>query len=159
MDQTSWPTTDQIPMPFSHGYDGDPPLWIPEDVTNWNPSWANAAGQLISTLDDMRLWARAMGAGTLISPAMQAERLTWVELPGPSDKKYGLAIGKTGGWIYHQGELPGYNSVAAYLPEQDAVVVVLVNTSINKTGPTPVMDMLIRISEILAPEATPPQPL
>jgi D-alanyl-D-alanine carboxypeptidase len=152
---TSWPQTPAMPEPFSHGYSDDVGDSV-MDASNWNPSWTNAAGQMISALRDLRVYARALGRGDLVTPQMQAERLRWVELPGPPDKKYGLAIGKTGGWIFHQGELPGYNSVIAYLPEMDAVIVVLVNTSINPSGPTPVMDALKRISDLLSPAYSPP---
>jgi D-alanyl-D-alanine carboxypeptidase len=158
---TSWPTDNQIPAPYAHGYDGDPPAWTPVDATHWNPSWAGAAGQMISTLADLDIYARALGRGDLISPEMQQERLHWVTLPGPPDRKYGLAIGQTGGWTYHQGEIPGYNAVVAYLPSQNATVVILANTSIvpNPQTSTPVINLLVRISEILAPDETPITPI
>ena len=39
-----------------------------------NPNWAQGAGQLVSTLDDLRTWVVAYTTGTLVSPAMQKER-------------------------------------------------------------------------------------
>jgi len=157
LSETVWPTNSEMPAPFASGYDGDPPAWTPVDSTNYNPSWANAAGQLVSTLRDLKVYARALGTGSLISPEMQTERLKWVELAGPPDKKYGLAVGQTGGWTFHQGEIPGYNSIVAYLPTRDITVVALVNTSIVKdtNTSTPVTNLLVRISRALAPEATP----
>lgn len=50
----------------------------PNDVTDDNPSWAWAAGAAISTLNDLRIWAKADATGELLSPQAQKERLTWV---------------------------------------------------------------------------------
>lgn len=40
----------------------------PNDVTYENPSWAWAAGGAISTLNDLRIWAKADATGELLSP-------------------------------------------------------------------------------------------
>jgi D-alanyl-D-alanine carboxypeptidase len=34
---------------------------------DWNPSWGWASGNMISTLDDMRVWARDFAMGKLIT--------------------------------------------------------------------------------------------
>ena len=73
----------------------------------------------------------------------------------PSVSKYGMHLSKTGGWIHHQGEQPGFNTIGAYVPELDATVVVLCNTSIPKHGLSPAVSLLLVVGEILAPEYTP----
>jgi Beta-lactamase len=55
-----------------------------------NPSWGGAAGAVIATLDDLHRWAPAPGNGTLLKPATQAARLTWVGI-GPQAQN-GLGI-------------------------------------------------------------------
>src|SRR5262245_33304156 len=64
---TVYPAGAEFPSPHAQGYQ---PLSDGRivDATDWNPSWAGAAGQMISTLDDMRVWARDLAVGTLISP-------------------------------------------------------------------------------------------
>jgi D-alanyl-D-alanine carboxypeptidase len=47
------------------------------NVTDWNPSWGWTAGSVISTLHDLKIWARALAAGRLLSAATQKQRLTW----------------------------------------------------------------------------------
>lgn len=128
--QTSFPSTATIPKPFAHGY-SEQLSGKEEDVTDFNPSWGYAAGQMVSDLKDMKIWAKALGTGELLSKESFAKRLDWVTLPpATKNKKYGLGIGYDHGWLIHTGELPGYNSVVAYLPEEKAVFVCLVNSDV-----------------------------
>lgn len=158
MTETSYPLGTDLPEPYAHGYTDDTRDRHQVDATHYSPSWTNAAGQLVSNLDDMKLWARALGTGSLLTPQMQAERLTWVTAKN-APHYYGLAIGKAGGWLHHQGTLPGYNTIAAYLPEKDAVMVVLCNCNIpwDETGPA--AKIMKAMSDVLAPEYSPGQPI
>ena len=157
MTQTSWPETRELPEPSVRGYTDDTEDRHEVDATNYNPSWTNAAGQLVSDLQDMRIWAKSCGQGSLISPEMQVERLKWVDLP-TAPKFYGLAIGKAGGWLHHQGEMPGFNAIAAYLPEKDAVMVVLCNANIPWDQAGPAARIMKAMSDVLAPEYSPGGP-
>jgi D-alanyl-D-alanine carboxypeptidase len=76
---TSFPdqADSSIPEPHAQGYtlqgqsDGEP-----ADVTDWNPSWAWTAGAMISTVEDLLVYGRALGTGKgLLSPEQQSERL------------------------------------------------------------------------------------
>ena len=95
---------------------------------------------MITTLEDLHTWAPALATGKLLSPAMQAQRLKTVNAQGlgPQDG-YGLGIFNLAGWIGHNGSLPGYQTVAVYLPEQTRTLVILINTDIDYEGsePTP----------------------
>jgi len=51
-----------------------------------------------------------------------------------SDARYGLGIVSLVGFLGHNGAIPGYGSIAMYLPEADATVVVLVNKSTLEGG-------------------------
>ncbi len=150
--QTSWPTTSAMPVPYAHGVTVQTLDDRRDDATNRNPSWGFTAGELISTLGDLKIWVRSYTTGSLISPELQKERLTWVTLPpNTPQRKYGLGIGSDHGWLGHTGELPGYNTAAYFLPEKDATVVVLVNSDIPANGgnPAPI------IFKMLAKELTP----
>lgn len=126
---TSFPINNQMPKPFAHGYSIQTLSGHEEDVTFLNPSWAFAAGAMISNLQDLKIWAEALGTGKLLSKKAFEERLQWDTMPpNTKEKKYGLGIGFDKGWLMHTGELPGYNSFVGYLPEKKAILVCLVNS-------------------------------
>jgi D-alanyl-D-alanine carboxypeptidase len=132
LSNTSFPAQDDdsIPAPYARGrtVQGQPDGQT-ADATNWNPSWAWTAGQMISDLDDMHVWARVLGTGELLSPELQAQREQWVTI-GP-DAYYGLGIANFSGWLGHNGELPGYNSDSWYRPDLAATILVFTNSDIN----------------------------
>lgn len=130
-----------LPNPHPHGYTfSSATATTPQDVTDFNPSLAWAAGSAISTVRDMRIWARALATGRLLSPAIQQERLTWIDLGVKwvnADLRDGLGIGDFGGVIGHDGEVPGFQSFEGYFPEKGATVVVLTNLSAGPDGTAP----------------------
>src|SRR5215217_5242819 len=141
--ETSFPNGNSaIPEPYDHGYtlqgksSGDKPV----DSTDWSPSEAWTAGEMISTVDDLLVYGRALGTGKgLLSPKEQKERFdSFVDDVPPlnqpplkGDLAYGIGLGKDHGWVGHNGEIPGYNTYLFYHPERDAVVVVEVNSDIS----------------------------
>lgn len=130
---TLYPVDEKIPAPFAHGYTKQTLSGNEEDATFNDPSWTNAAGQIISTFDDLKIWAKALGTGALLSENTFKERLTWGKLPPLTAKRsYGLGLGINNGWITHTGKLPGYNCVVAYLPEKQAVFVAMINSDIDQ---------------------------
>ena len=141
--ETSFPgTSSAIPEPYDHGYtlQGKSSGQKPVDSTDWNPSSAWTAGEMISTIDDLLVYGRALGTGKgLLSPKEQKERLdSFVsnvpplnQPPLKGDLAYGIGLGKDHGWVGHNGEIPGYNTYLFYHPDIDAVVVVLVNSDIS----------------------------
>ncbi|MER5177607.1 serine hydrolase domain-containing protein [Streptomyces sp. NPDC002896] len=127
LDHTLFPTGTEFPQPHARGYTTQTLGGEVADATNWDPSWAWAAGAMISDLSDLREWARIAATGTLLKPATQAQRLRTLPtgFPGAS---YGLGIFNSHGWIGHNGSLPGYQSVTVYLPSAEATLVILTNT-------------------------------
>ena len=125
--QTFWPGNGGMPEPFMHGYLGLPDDTV-VDATYWNPSWADAAGAIVSDLPDMTKWAAALGRGALLRPETQAQRIAGdAAYPGVT---YSFAIFNTHGWLGHNGDIPGYTTVSVYLPEQDATLVVFANSDV-----------------------------
>jgi len=140
-----------MPEPFSHGYSPLPGAGR-TDVTLASPAVTWTAGAMVSNLRDLHVWTKALATGALLSPAMQAERLQWTAIPGgePLDARYGLGILSLAGFLGHNGGIPGYSSIAMYLPEADATIVVLVNQSTLEGGPA---DFLFyQIGALLFPE-------
>ena len=130
LSSTSFPgTSPAIPAPHPQGFtlQGSGTPQHPANATDWNPSFGWAAGGMISTLQDMLTYDRALGTGRgMLSPESQKTRLD--SIPGPAG--YGLAIGCIDGWVGHTGELPGFNSSVFYDTTSDTSVVVLVNSDI-----------------------------
>ncbi|MCC3767635.1 serine hydrolase [Streptomyces sp. UNOC14_S4] len=93
------------------------------DVTDFNPSWAGAAGEIISTTGDLNTFYRALLGGKLLPQPQQRELLTTVStrgrLPGAS---YGLGVYaqklSCGVDIWaHGGGIPGSASMVAATPD------------------------------------------
>jgi D-alanyl-D-alanine carboxypeptidase len=153
MSHTSFPTTNAFPDPHAQGYTVQTADGKETVATDWNPTWGWAAGAMISTLDDMRIWAGALATGKLLTPQMQAQRLQTVGSPGmPPQDGYGLGIFNLGGWIGHNGSLPGYQSVVVYLPEKQTSLVILTNTDIEHQGAEPSTTLATAITKELTPD-------
>ena len=99
MQHTLLPVGSELPSPHAQGYTERPNGQI-VDAADWNPPWGWAAGAMISTLDDMRIWAPTLAGGDLLSQATKAERDKF--LSAPSEGKgalYGLGLENQNGWI------------------------------------------------------------
>jgi D-alanyl-D-alanine carboxypeptidase len=127
---TTFPTVSPaIPDPHPQGYtlQGSGTPAHPANATNWSPSFGWTAGGVISTLQDMLVYDRALGTGQgLLEPTTQTERLD--SFPKPAG--YGLALGCIDGWVGHTGELPGFNTALYYDTTTDTSVVAMVNSDI-----------------------------
>jgi D-alanyl-D-alanine carboxypeptidase len=156
LDETSYPTTPAMPTPFARGY-FQPKMSSPalRDVTLSNPDGAGGAGAMISTLGDLKTWAKALATGTLLTPDTQAERLQTVPLgpPGKITLSYGLGIIDLNGFLGHNGAILGYGTAAFYLPNADATFVVEGNNNnLESTVPTMVF---AQIADLLYPKQFP----
>ncbi|MFJ8077139.1 serine hydrolase domain-containing protein [Streptomyces sp. NPDC096176] len=148
---TLFPTGGEFPSPHAQGYTNQTPSGKVENTTDWDPSWAWAAGAMISDRRDLRSWARTVATGTLLSPETQAQRLKTEPTPIPG-AAYGLGIFNVQGWIGHNGSLPGYETLTIYLPEPQATLVVLLNTDIlhEQTEPSTLFGQAI--TRVVTPE-------
>ncbi|GAA4833356.1 serine hydrolase domain-containing protein [Kitasatospora terrestris] len=148
---TLFPVGNEFPDPHPRGYTDQTLSGATEDATDWNPSWAWAAGSMISDLQDLRHWAEVVATGRLLSPGTQAQRLKFLPtgVPGTS---YGLGILETGGWIGHNGSIPGYETVTVHLPAQKATLVLMMNTDSSSGGQEPSTLIARAITEIITPD-------
>ncbi|MDQ8708378.1 serine hydrolase [Streptomyces sp. LHD-70] len=126
---TSLPTTDPaVRGSHLHGYDLDG-----EDMTRFSPSYDWTAGAMISTLDDLARFHRALFSGRLLHPAQQRELLTTVDFPDAP--AYGLGVqrrevpcdGGTAQAWGSDGAGPGYTSVALTTADGERQLVLAVN--------------------------------
>ncbi|MEO8602922.1 MAG: serine hydrolase domain-containing protein [bacterium] len=155
-------TSNVIPEPYSHGYlyggaayallDGQvyPPdvqamaragTLPPNDDTEQNPSYASAAGGVISTADDLVTWMQALVGGKVFNATYQ--RL-WLDSLRPEDPNqpqgaqygYGIAQLRFGGnaIFFHGGEMPGFNSFMGYDPTNRVTLVVWTNLTVSLDG-------------------------
>ena len=134
LSHTVYPTGNEFPSPHANGYFKTPDGKI-LDATDWNMSWGWGAGNMISTLDDMRVWARVLATGKLISPAMKVAQQQFLPAPGEGDGAlYGLALENQNGWIGHNGNTQSYMAYPYYLPHEQITMVVLLNSGTNIPG-------------------------
>ncbi|MFC9550802.1 serine hydrolase domain-containing protein [Rhodococcus sp. NPDC056960] len=153
MADTSFPTTNAFPEPHAQGYTEQTVDGKEATATDWNPSWGWSAGAMISTLDDLHIWAPALATGTLLQPATQAQRLETVNAPGLApDVGYGLGIFDVAGWIGHNGSLPGYQTVCVYLPEKQTTLAIMINTDVAYQDSEPSTALAGAVTEIISPE-------
>ncbi|WP_055600898.1 serine hydrolase domain-containing protein [Streptomyces aureus] len=148
---TLFPEGPEFPEPHARGYTDQTLTGATADATDWNPSWAWAAGAMISDLHDLRRWARILATGELLSPGTQAQRLKTLPtgFPGLS---YGLGIFDADGWIGHNGSIPGYETVTVYLPSQKATMVLMINTDSLVGGQEPSTLLARAITAVITPD-------
>ena len=136
--RTSLPAVASLPRPAAHGYlpPGNGVVATrggkPADVTAWSPTWAWAAGALVSTAGDLARFYGALLGGELLQPEQLREMRTAVATGGGSSR-YGLGLAsdrlQCGPAFGHTGGVPGYTSIAYSSEDGSRQVIVLINTS------------------------------
>lgn len=140
---TYWPAqgVQSIRGRHAHGYFSDQPGKPLTDVTNQDPSFGWAAGQLISTPSEVNRFFAALLSGTLLKPQQLAEMKKTILAPDGSvrgDVRYGLGIQtfplSCGGVAWgHGGDIPGFETRNAVRPDGRAATVVV--TALPQTRP------------------------
>ena len=115
------------------------------DITNQNPSWAWAAGNVISTANDLAIWIKSLIDGQLINAEYQNQWLNNMmpqDSNDPSSQLYGHGIADLvyqGHRMYlHTGQIPGYNSAMLYDPINQITIVAWTNLALSVSGVLPV---------------------
>ena len=90
---------------------------------------------MISTLHDLKTWAKALATGTLLNRSTHEKQLQFRSLPSspssPVKIAYGLGIFRLQDFLGHNGAIFGYNTTVFYLPRAKATIVVEANKSTN----------------------------
>ncbi len=152
---TSLPLGYELPEPFMHGYDVQPP-GPPEDVSELlGASGVWASGGIVSTPRDMTRFIRAYAAGELTSRTVLREQRRWIEgasePAGPGRNKAGLAIfrysTRCGVVLGHTGNFPGYTQLIAATPDGRNSLTFSLTTQVNKTSDPALLKRLRTIQE------------
>jgi D-alanyl-D-alanine carboxypeptidase len=140
LQDTSFPlTSPQIPGPHAHGYFGR------IDVTNLvNPSVSWTAGAMISTVDDVARFYRALLTGRLLPPAQQRQLLAAIPVVDTGElfaEHYGLGIYRVhlscGTAWGHDGGYPGGFKTFVYTSPDGSRQAVMVYNDFKMSMPPP----------------------
>ncbi|MEU3527831.1 serine hydrolase domain-containing protein [Streptomyces sp. NPDC038707] len=137
---TVFPTSDPtLQGNYLHGYAYGWLGMVLTDVTVSNVQAMGPAGAMVSTLDDLATFTRALLDGQLLPPAQQAELKTTVPT-GTADIRYGLGISRfqlpCGQWVWsHNGAVLGYFSTW-YADDDGGKQVLEANTEYHLQAPT-----------------------
>ncbi|NJD21384.1 MAG: beta-lactamase family protein [Melioribacter sp.] len=126
MTNTYWPISVFLPYPYTHGYFYSIEMHSFIDCTNWNPSWPDAAGALVSNVQDLVIWSKELSEGNLLTTNSKKERYLW-NVSGV----YGFGINHYNDWIGHTGVIDGYNTNIWINTVRHITIITTTNTNIN----------------------------
>ncbi|MCY1019540.1 serine hydrolase domain-containing protein [Pyxidicoccus sp. MSG2] len=96
-----------------------------------HPSAAGAAGALVSSADDLSRFFAGLFSGELLTAAQRAEMSQWVPAHEGTESGYGLGLVQWEDPVTpmqgHNGGIPGFSSLAVWLPRQKASLAVMTN--------------------------------
>ena len=114
-----------------------------------------AAGSLCASAGDLANWLVALHGGEVLSDEAYAQMIEPGDLNDGTRLRYALGLSVTDVLghraIHHGGGINGFLSESLYLPEEDLVVVVLVNST-SPPGPSALAREIV---ELLVGDATP----
>lgn len=137
--------TNRMVSGYFFNHDPDNTLLAPllgHDVKNDSVSWMQAAGGIVSSMQDVSRWARALYEGELLADKQRRELMTLAsdKTGKPIDRAskenptaFGLGVGAgvrptIGSYWYYQGMTLGYRVLYGYFPSNGAVIVVGLNS-------------------------------
>ena len=137
--------TDRMVSGYFFNHDpADEPLapLLGRDVKNDSVSWMQGAGGIVSSMQEVSHWARALYEGPLLADEQRSELMTVVSdktgepIDGPSKdhpSAFGLGVGAgfrtaLGAYWYYQGMTLGYRVLYGYFPKNGAVIVLGLNS-------------------------------
>lgn len=114
------------------GYTTDTPDHAVRNAPFISMTTPASAGGLVSTIDDLRTWMRALAGGRVIGEASYRQMIIPAVPPGATPSHpygMGLYVWKVRGetMIGHTGQINGFAAVLAYLPSRDVTIVALGN--------------------------------
>jgi D-alanyl-D-alanine carboxypeptidase len=127
-----------VPGPHAKGYQQWAPGGALTDTTLFNPTVADAAGNLITTPSDLARFWQALQHGRLLKPRQMAELHETVPAESVQDyipgARYGLGImfipNRCGGYWAHGGDVLGMSTANAVSPDGDRVAVLSLTTQL-----------------------------
>jgi D-alanyl-D-alanine carboxypeptidase len=127
-----------------YGY-GDPGFekFIGKDMSGYSLSWAQGAGSIVSTPQDLTVWARELYAGNALLPERQKRELMELislktakplAVPTASDPAgFGLGVAqrydkKLGAFWFYLGETLGFRAAHLYFPKTGLTYAIFANS-------------------------------
>lgn len=102
-----------------------------ENADYMSPTFSFAAGSLMSSVDDMFLWSKAIHTNALISESSKQIAFTNHKLTKGAHTNYGYGwyINELAGYstLEHTGGINGYTTSGIYIPEKNIYAIVLTN--------------------------------
>jgi D-alanyl-D-alanine carboxypeptidase len=128
---TSYPSSADLPPPTPTPYAVDIATGEVDEQPLISPTSLAGSGAIASTLADLLVWGDALGRGSLLAPALQAQRKTRARdvTNGPEYDRYGLGIGQIGNWWGHTGSGIGFQVATMNLASRSATISVMVNAT------------------------------
>lgn len=113
----------------AYGYSKDDKGFHNADYISMSSPYA--AGALVSTVDDLAIWDRALSGETLLRKASLDRMFTTAKLKSglPVDYGYGMGVFDFAGRHVqmHGGDIPGFTTVVARVPEARLFIAILSN--------------------------------
>lgn len=135
MKRTDFPDVPEIWGSHPEGYGEDDSKWVYpliDVTTKYNPSWGWAAGAMVSTIADLKLYLKALSEGTLISKESMNER----KKPGleRDGLKYCFGMFILGdSYIGHNGSYPGFHNISVHSPKTGVTAIIFYSTQSNRS--------------------------
>jgi D-alanyl-D-alanine carboxypeptidase len=107
------------------GYTGKPEAFV--KAKTWDPAWLFGAGDVVSNVYDMAKWD--IGMPLLLRVDAERDMFTPSGAPGATQYGLGWVIDQRAGkrYVWHNGEIAGYHTMNALLPDDHVAVIVLAN--------------------------------
>jgi len=119
------------------------------NVTSIDPSVGWTSSGMTSILTDLKIWAKSLATGELLSAETFAKQ---TDFSKSGDYQYGLGIMYAWGFYGYYGEFEGYSAAMFYLPASDGTIIVLFNKS---DGSNAALELFQDIAKIVFPDQFP----
>jgi D-alanyl-D-alanine carboxypeptidase len=153
---TEYPLNSDIAHPALHAFDIMHDVY--QESTYWSPSWTS--GPMSSNVCDLVRWSRALGRGTLLSPASRKEMFAPVTV-GTNEPSFYYAMGVivANTWIVQTPSYAGFYGLMAYLPSKDISINVV--STLSREGAAKPSNysklIFVEIAKLLAPDVPVPE--
>lgn len=129
----------------AYGYSRTDSGWVFRDQSSTSAVLGD--GGIYSSVEDLRLWDRALSAGKVLPPELQKEAWTSATLNDGSKTNYGY------GWYldpyegmarqYHGGSTMGFRNVLMRFPDQHLTIIILTNR--NEGEPATIAERIAKV--------------
>ncbi|WP_298626458.1 serine hydrolase [uncultured Legionella sp.] len=124
MKNTRFNRTAPIACPVLHSFSQDRGVY--EDATFWSPSWTSTSGSIVSTIQDLGVWANAWMNGSLLSEK-STQQLRAPETVGKGNntpsRYFAMGFAVANHWLIQNPSFGGYSGIFAVLPEKRIVFI------------------------------------